>query len=309
MTPGHVEVVRDCFVQLQATIVAALERLDGQSKFELERIDNPGGGYSQPCVLAEGAHFEKSAVQFTYSIGSSLPPAASERNPNLAGKSFQATAISVIVHPRNPHVPTTHMNLRFFYVNADEPVWYFGGGFDLTPYIPYLEDVLIWHRHARAACETESQYLHLKQQCDEYFYLAHRQETRGIGGIFFDDFNQDGFERSFEFVQLVATKFLAAYTDIVLRRRDTPWSDAEEEWMLVRRGRYAEFNLAIDRGTKYGMQSGRRIESVLASLPPRAKWIYGYEPRAGSKCASLLDFLQPRIDWLELVDNSVEKFR
>ena len=208
----------------------------------------------------------------------------------------------MIVHPQNPHVPTTHMNLRLFMVDADEPVWYFGGGYDLTPFYARTEDIVHWHATARAA--TGDHYEALKQECDEYFYLSHRQECRGVGGIFFDDWTEGGFDASFDFVKSVGDSFLPAYMPIFDGRKDEPFSEAEREFQLYRRGRYAEFNLAIDRGTKYGIQSGRRIESVLASLPPIAKWIYDYKPEPGSREAELTEYyLKPR-DWLAVVDNS-----
>ena len=291
--------VREKFLRLQDEIVSTLSILDDETHFHGKDLEASGGGLSRPRVLSGGKHIEKAAVQFTHSLGQSLPPAATERNPSLEGLPFQATAISVIVHPRNPHVPTTHMNLRFFLIEAEVPVWYFGGGFDLTPYYPYREDVVQWHQNARSACGSDERYRNLKTQCDDYFFLPHRGESRGVGGLFFDDWNEGGFESSYLFVSGVGDAFLLGYKPIFLRRMNTNWSEEEEHWMLLRRGRYAEFNLAIDRGTRYGMQSGRRIESVLASLPPRAVWMYDHQPEPGSREAELiLDYLQPR-DWLE----------
>ncbi len=294
--------VREYFVDLQDRIVAALEALDGEQTFSREELPGADGALARPRVLEDGPNIEKAAVQFTHSLGASLSDAATERNPRLAGQSFQATAISLIVHPRNPYVPTTHANLRFFLVEAIDPVWYFGGGFDLTPYYGFAEDVVHWHTQAKAA--TGDHYLALKQNCDEYFYLPHRQECRGVGGLFFDDWTEGGFESSFAFTRSIGDHFLPAYQPIFERRMDTPYGDRERDFQLFRRGRYAEFNLAIDRGTKYGLQSGRRVESVLASLPPVVKWKYAYTPPAGSPEASLVkDFLTPR-NWLETVDNS-----
>ncbi|MFW6093125.1 MAG: oxygen-dependent coproporphyrinogen oxidase [Pseudomonadota bacterium] len=288
--------VRDYFMTLQDRIVSALETVDGEAEFGREEIPGPNGAVSRPRVLENGPRIEKAAVQFTHSLGDSLPPAATERNPHLAGCGFQATAISLIVHPRNPYAPTSHANLRFFLVEAHEPVWYFGGGFDLTPYYGFEEDAVHWHEQARAA--TGVHYPALKQACDEYFYLPHRDECRGIGGVFFDDWAEGGFETSFAFVRSVGDHFLPAYQPILERRVDTPYGDRERDWQLFRRGRYAEFNLAIDRGTRYGLQSGRRVESVLASLPPLAAWKYNYLPEPGSAEARLLtDFLAPR-DWV-----------
>ncbi|MGE0622683.1 MAG: oxygen-dependent coproporphyrinogen oxidase [Pseudomonadales bacterium] len=295
MTPA-VTPVRDYFMSLQDRIVDALEALDGSAAFRREEIPGPGGALSRPRVLEGGARIEKAAVQFTHSLGASLPPAATERNPQLAGHGFQATAISLIVHPVNPYVPTTHANLRFFLVEADEPVWYFGGGFDLTPYYGFEEDCVHWHQQASAA--TGGHYAELKRACDEYFYLGHRQECRGIGGVFFDDWTAGGFEAAFAFTRSVGDHFLPGYEPIFARRMDTPYGERERNWQLYRRGRYAEFNLAIDRGTKYGLQSGRRVESVLASLPPLVVWKYDYHPEPGTPEAALLtDFLPPK-DWL-----------
>lgn len=294
--------VRRYFIDLQTRICDALAAADGAATFSQNPIEDPNGGLAQPRVLADGAHIEKAAVQFTHSKGDSLPAAATARNPHLAGVPFQATAISMIVHPVNPHVPTTHMNLRFFAVDAEEPVWYFGGGYDLTPYYPRLEDVVHWHRTAAGA--VGDHYPALKKQCDEYFYLSHRKECRGVGGVFFDDWTEGGFDESFAFVRRVGDSFLPAYLPIFDARKDEAFTPEQREFLLYRRGRYAEFNLAIDRGTKYGIQSGRRIESVLASLPPIAKWIYDFQPEPGSPEAELTDYyLVPR-DWLGLVDNS-----
>jgi coproporphyrinogen III oxidase len=241
---------------------------------------------------------ERGAVQFSHSIGDSLPAAASERNPHLAGKGFQAAAISMIMHPRNPYVPTFHANLRFFIV--DESSWYFGGGFDLTPYYAFEEDVRHWHQTAKIACNPfgEDVYPRLKSRCDEYFYLSHRQEARGVGGIFFDDWTEGGFEASFDFVRSIGDAILPAYQPILEKRKDTPFGEREEEFLLYRRGRYAEFNLAIDRGTRYGIQSGRRIESVLASMPPRAIWKYNWHPEPGSAEATLYEDFLPTRDWV-----------
>ncbi len=307
MTEVSIEPVKDFFIDLQARIVGEFEELDGGGTFLIESFNSPNGGLAQPRVLTDGVLFEKAAVQFSYSVGDRLPSAATARHPNLANSPFRATAISVIVHPRNPHVPTTHLNLRMFLVEASEPTWFFGGGFDLTPYILFEEDIRFWHEQARSVCGSDARYVEMKENCDQYFFLPHRGETRGVGGIFFDDFNADGFNECFKFVRAVGETFLHAYTKIVQRRAHLKWTSEEEEWMLIRRGRYAEFNLAIDRGTKYGLQSGRRIESVLASLPPRVIWPYQHELLVSEKLANLTSKLQPGIDWLGIVDNSVDK--
>ena len=253
---------------------------------------------SRPRILDNGSCIERGAVQFTHSVGESLPPAASERNPSLTGKGFEATAISMIIHPLNPYAPTFHANLRFFLVDDDH--WHFGGGFDLTPFYPFAEDVLHWHRVANKACAAHGPdvYDKLKRNCDNYFYLNHREEPRGVGGLFFDDWNINGFASSFDLTRSVGDHILEAYVPILERRKDIPFGERETEFQSYRRGRYAEFNLAIDRGTRYGIQSGRRIESVLASMPPRAIWKYNWKPMPGSPEAVLYDdYLKPR-NWL-----------
>lgn len=291
-----IEPVRDYFMSLQDRIVGALEAVDGDARFLREELPGPGGTLSRPRVLEGGHHIEKAAVQFTHSRGPALPPAATARNPELAGHGFQATAISLIVHPRNPYAPTTHANLRFFMIEADTPVWYFGGGFDLTPYYGFEDDARHWHRTAAAAVGVH--YPTMKAACDQYFHLPHRGECRGIGGLFFDDWTTDGFDASFALTRSVGDHFLPAYEPILRRRIDLPYAERERDWQLYRRGRYVEFNLVIDRGTQYGLQSGRRVESVLASLPPLVRWQYNLQPEPGSEEARLYtDFLPPR-DWL-----------
>jgi coproporphyrinogen III oxidase len=298
ITPA-IKPVRDYFLELQAHICQTLEIIDGAATFSIESIESPEGGLAQPRVLDDGQHIERGAVQFSHSIGKALPAAASERNPQLAGRGFEAAAISMIMHPRNPFVPTFHANLRFFLI--DEENWYFGGGFDLTPYYPFAEDVLHWHKTAKAACDPfgDTLYDQFKQWCDEYFVLTHRDEPRGVGGLFFDDWDKDGFESSFDLVKSIGDSILPAYVPILEKRKDVAYGEREREFQLYRRGRYAEFNLAIDRGTKYGIQSGRRIESVLASMPPMAIWKYNWQPEPGSPEAVLYDdYLRPR-NWLE----------
>jgi coproporphyrinogen III oxidase len=307
--PPQIAPVRAYCLALQESICTGLEALDGAGHFRGDDMASENGALARPRVLEDGRHIEKAAVQFTHSIGTALPPAATERNPHLAGHGFEAVAISLIVHPRNPYVPTTHMNLRYFSVTAADPVWYFGGGFDLTPCYGFVEDCVDWHRAARDACAPfgSETYPELKAACDAYFFLPHRDEPRGIGGIFFDDWTRDGFARSFAFIRSVGDHFLLAYAPIFTRRRDTPYGERERQFQLYRRGRYAEFNLAIDRGTRYGLQSGRRVESVLASLPPLAVWRYDYHPEPDTPEAELYDrFLPPRawIDEPSVVDKS-----
>ena len=252
---------------------------------------------ARPRVCTDGDLIEKAACSFTHSRGDALPPAASERNPELAGKPFSASALSVIVHPRSPRVPTTHMNVRFFYVDHGDGHWYFGGGLDLTPHFLYEHDAVTWHEHARDACHDEAQYRKFKKQCDAYFYLPHRKEARGIGGLFFDDLKESGFANCFELTLRVCEQFRAAYTTIFNRRKEIEITDDDERWMLHRRSRYAEFNLIHDRGTRYGLQSGRRVESVLASMPPRANWDYGREAETDEQ-QRLHQCLQNPREWL-----------
>jgi coproporphyrinogen III oxidase len=295
---ANIESVKAYFFQLQTEICDTISAIDGGAVFSIEDIRQPNGAHSRPRVIDGGKVIERGAVQFSYSMGDSLPPAASERNPELAGKGFQATAISMIMHPRNPYVPTFHANLRFFLV--DNTHWHFGGGFDLTPYYPFEEDVIHWHRTAKDACQPfgENLYAKLKAWCDDYFVLTHRGEARGVGGLFFDDWNEGGFDQSFDLVKSIGNAILPAYLPILEKRKDTAFGEREEEFLLYRRGRYAEFNLAIDRGTRYGIQSGRRIESVLASMPPRAIWKYNWQPDPGSAEADLYENFLPVKDWL-----------
>ena len=293
---ANVKSVSDYFKLLQHKIISSLEKEEDSAHFSLENIPLPSGGSSQPRVLSEGKHIEKAAVMFTHSLGDSLPAAATERNSDLAGRAFQATAISLIIHPRNPYVPMTHMNLRFFIVMGEEPAWHFGGGYDLTPYYPYEEDIIHWHSVASDAAGRH--YRKLKADCDEYFYLSHRKEARGIGGLFFDDWVEGGFDDSFSFVKKIGDSFLEAYSPIFSKRKVNPYGDSEKDFQLFRRGRYAEFNLAIDRGTRYGLQSGRRIESVMASLPPLAKWSYNYPIEPNSWEAQLTEYFLIAKDWV-----------
>ncbi|MFT7686258.1 MAG: coproporphyrinogen III oxidase [Candidatus Azotimanducaceae bacterium] len=312
MSKPDMQLVRDYFFNLQTNICDVLGEIDGGSGFSLEDIHQENGAHSRPRVLDNPVSFtkpdktielsqpyiERGAVQFSYSLGDSLPTAASERNPHLAGKGFQACAISMIMHPKNPFVPTFHANLRFFQI--DEETWHFGGGFDLTPYYPFKEDVVHWHQTAKEACDPfgEDLYPRLKAWCDEYFVLSHRKEARGVGGLFFDDWTEGGFEQSFDFVRSIGDHILPAYQPILEKRCSTPFTQEQEEFLLYRRGRYAEFNLAIDRGTRYGIQSGRRIESVLASMPPRAVWKYNWHPEKGTPEAKLYEEYLPIRDWV-----------
>jgi coproporphyrinogen III oxidase len=290
-------------LDLQDRICAALEAEDGAAHFREDRFESPTGGLARPRVLEGGAVIEKSAVHFSHTVGKALPAAATERRPELAGRAYEAMSVSLIVHPRNPYVPTSHMNVRFFLAHADGPspaAWWYGGGFDLTPYYGFEEDVVHWHRTARAACAPlgDGAYPRFKKWCDEYFHLPHRGEPRGIGGLFFDDLDEGGFATCSAFWRSVANHYLPAYIPILQRRKQTPYGDREREFQLYRRGRYAEFNLVYDRGTRFGLQSGGRVESILASLPPLAAWRYDWQPEPGSPEARLYtDFLRPR-DWV-----------
>ena len=298
MTRPDAALVGAFLQELQERICAELERHEPQTRFAQDAREEPEYGLSRPRVLSNGHVFERAAANFTHTRGRELPPAASVRHPDLAGQSFEAVSLSVIVHPQNPYVPTTHLNLRFF--SAGE-TWWFGGGMDLTPFYGFEEDVLHWHRVARLACRPfgEEVYPRMKRWCDDYFFLKHRGEPRGVGGVFFDDFSEWPFEMTFAFVRSVGNHFLTAYLPIVERRKDHPFGERERAFQLYRRGRYVEFNLIQDRGTLYGLQSGRRVEAVLSSLPPYAKWDYDWHPVPGSPEARLYEnFLKPR-DWVE----------
>ncbi|WP_426701260.1 oxygen-dependent coproporphyrinogen oxidase [Rhodanobacter sp. Col0626] len=286
---------------LQDRICAAIEQVDGTARFEEDAWQRAAGGGGRTRVLRNGAVFEQAGVNFSRVSGHQLPPSATVHRPELAGGSFIATGVSLVLHPNNPHVPTAHANVRYFEASKEgaEPVWWFGGGFDLTPFYPVEEDVRHWHTVARDLCVPYGMdvYSRYKKWCDEYFYLKHRDETRGVGGLFYDDLNEGGFEHCFAFTQAVGQGFLDAYLPIVGRRKDTPYGEREREFQMYRRGRYVEFNLVYDRGTLFGLQSGGRTESILMSLPPRVRFEYAYAPEAGSAEAKLAEYLKPR-DWL-----------
>lgn len=297
----QIESVKSYLIALQERICADLERVEDGTGFHRDAWIREQGGGGDTRVLAEGQVWEKAGVAFSHVHGESLPPSASAHRPELAGRGFEAMGVSLVIHPRNPHVPTSHANVRFLVAKAEgqDPVWWFGGGFDLTPYYPVREDVRHWHETARAACKAfgDEVYPRLKKQCDDYFYLKHRGETRGVGGLFFDDWSAGGFESSFALMRSVGDHYLPAYMPIVEKRKDQTYSERERRFQLYRRGRYVEFNLVHDRGTLFGLQSGGRTESILMSLPPLVRWEYGYQPEAGSAEAALAHFLQPR-DWL-----------
>jgi coproporphyrinogen III oxidase len=286
---------------LQDRVCAALEREDGAASFSEDRWLREEGGGGRSRVMKEGVVFEQAGVGFSEVSGSRLPPSASAHRPELAGAGWRAMGVSLVLHPRNPYVPTTHMNVRYFQALRDgvEVAWWFGGGFDLTPFYPFDEDVVHWHRIARdiAAPYGPDVYEEHKRACADYFFLKHRGETRGVGGLFFDDLQQWGFERCFGYMRAVSSGFLDAYLPLVERRRNTPYGEREREFQLYRRGRYVEFNLVWDRGTLFGLQSGGRTESILMSLPPRVRFEYAWQPQPGSAEARLADYLRPR-DWL-----------
>jgi coproporphyrinogen III oxidase len=292
--------------QLQRRICQALEKADGQAKFRADEWTRDGrrglGGGGITRVIDNGAVIEQGGVNFSHVVGESLPPSATAHRPELAGRAFEAMGLSLVIHPWNPYIPTSHANVRFFIAEREDepPIWWFGGGFDLTPYYGNDEDCRHWHRTAFDACQGfgEETYDRFKQWCDDYFYLRHRNEPRGIGGLFFDDLNEGGFDTCFRFMQSVGDHYLPAYLPIVERRRDQAYGDRQRDFQLYRRGRYVEFNLVYDRGTLFGLQSGGRTESILMSLPPLVKWRYDWHPDPGSEEALLYArYLKPQA-WL-----------
>lgn len=298
----QIDRVKEYLLSLQDRICAELAEEDGAAEFIVDEWQRPGGGGGRSRVLSGGAVFEKAGVNFSHVTGDGLPPSASASRPELAGRSYQAMGVSLVIHPSNPYVPTSHANVRMFVAEkeGEDPVWWFGGGYDLTPYYGNREDCIAWHRVAADACAPfgEEVYPRFKRWCDEYFYLKHRSEPRGVGGLFFDDLNEWDFDTCFAFIRAVGDSYLHAYRPIVNRRKDTPYGDREREFQLYRRGRYVEFNLVFDRGTLFGLQSGGRTEAILMSLPPLVRWEYDYRPVPGTPEAELTDyFLQDR-DWL-----------
>lgn len=306
MSTIQVEAVKDYLLALQDVICDELANIDGQAVFQedaWQRDEATGalGGGGRSRVLTQGAVFEQAGVNFSHVTGAQMPASATAHRPELAGRRFEALGVSLVVHPKNPYVPTSHANVRFFIAEkeGEDPVWWFGGGFDLTPFYPFEEDCKHWHQVAYDLCYPfgDEVYPKYKKWCDDYFFLKHRNETRGIGGLFFDDLNVPGFERSFEFMQAVGNGYLEAYLPIVELRAATPYGDKERQFQLYRRGRYVEFNLVYDRGTLFGLQSGGRTESILMSMPPLARWEYGFEPEEDSAEAKLQGYLSPR-EWI-----------
>jgi coproporphyrinogen III oxidase len=296
--------VKAFLMALQDSICAELAAADGAASFAEESWDRAEGGGGRSRVLTHGAVFEQAGVNFSHVFGDKMPASATAHRPELAGRKFEAMGVSLVIHPLNPHIPTSHANVRFFIAEkeGEAPVWWFGGGFDLTPFYPVEADVVHWHQVAKDSCDKfdAAYYPKYKKWCDEYFYLKHRNETRGVGGLFFDDLNEPGFEQSFAFMSAVGEAFTKAYLPIVERNKNKAYSEAERQFQLYRRGRYVEFNLVFDRGTLFGLQSGGRTESILMSMPPLVRWQYGYQPEAGSAEAKLYErYLQPQ-DWLGL---------
>ncbi len=300
-----IEEVKQYLLNLQNNICYQLEQVDGKAKFiedSWEKEGNTGNG--QTRVIQNGNVFEQGGVNFSIVSGESLPSSATALRPELAGRSFQALGVSLVIHPKNPYVPTSHANVRFFIAKKDgeEPIWWFGGGFDLTPYYGFDEDAIYWHSTAESACKPygEDVYPKYKKWCDDYFYLKHRDEQRGIGGLFFDDLNEGGFDKCFAFIKSVGNNYIKAYKPIVEKRKDMPYTDKERQFQLYRRGRYVEFNLVYDRGTLFGLQTGGRTESILMSLPPLVRWEYNYSIRKDSEEERLYKrYLKPQ-EWTNL---------
>jgi coproporphyrinogen III oxidase len=298
----NLEAVKGYLLTLQDRICDAIAEADGLVGFAEDKWDREAGGGGRTRVLNNGVVFEQAGINFSHVYGDNLPSSATASRPQLAGRSFQAVGVSLVIHPNNPYVPTSHANVRFFIAEkeGEVPIWWFGGGFDLTPYYGFEEDCIHWHEQSKAACEVlgADAYPRYKRWCDEYFYLKHRDEPRGIGGLFFDDLSEPGFDKSFAFMRSVGDHYLNAYLPIVERRKNTPYSERQRDFQLYRRGRYVEFNLVFDRGTLFGLQSGGRTESILMSLPPLVKWRYNWQPEPESEEAELYEvYLKPR-DWL-----------
>jgi len=295
--------VKEFLLELQADICSTLEALDPTADFKTDRWDREKGGSGISRVISDGEVFEKGGVNFSHVFGDAMPASATATRPDLAGRAWQAMGVSLVIHPRNPFVPTSHANFRMFVADkeGEESAWWFGGGYDLTPYYGIEEDCVHWHQQAKNACQEfgEEYYSRFKKQCDDYFQITHRQEPRGIGGLFFDDFNELGFEKSFAFIKSMANSYLEAYVPIVEKRKDNAYTDHHKQFQEYRRGRYAEFNLVYDRGTLFGLQSGvGRTESILMSLPPVVRWIYDWHADKGSEEERLTsEFLKPR-DWV-----------
>lgn len=304
MSKPSVAEVKAFLMDLQDRICNELAATDGGAEFVEDSWDRPEGGGGRSRVITNGAVFEKGGVNFSHVHGNQMPASATAHRPELQGRNFEAMGVSLVMHPKNPKVPTSHANVRFFIAEkeGEEPVWWFGGGFDLTPYYGNEEDCVFWHQVAKDACDPfgEDVYPRYKKWCDDYFFLKHRGEPRGIGGLFFDDLNELGFDQSFALMQSIANAYTQAYVPIVERRRDESYGEAERDFQLHRRGRYVEFNLVFDRGTLFGLQTGGRTESILMSLPPEVRWDYNWAPEPGTEEARLTDYYLQSRDWLGL---------
>jgi coproporphyrinogen III oxidase len=297
-----IQQVKTFLLKLQDHICQQLAAADGKGQFAEDQWVREEGGGGQSRVMTHGAVFEQAGVNFSHVSGATLPASATAHRPELAGRSFQAMGVSLVIHPLNPYIPTSHANVRFFIAEkpGEAPVWWFGGGFDLTPYYGFEEDARHWHLTAQQLCQPfgEDVYPKYKKWCDDYFFIKHRNEARGIGGLFFDDLNSPDFDTCFSFMQAVGNGFTDAYLPIVEKRKAMPWGERERQFQLYRRGRYVEFNLVWDRGTLFGLQTGGRTESILMSMPPLVRWEYGYEPEDGSPEAALYSDFLPVRDWL-----------
>ncbi|MFT4940203.1 MAG: coproporphyrinogen III oxidase [Paraglaciecola sp.] len=296
---SDIALVKQFLLTLQDNICHTLEMADGKGSFIEDNWQRKLGGGGRTRVLTNGQVIEQGGVNFSHVYGGELPASATASRPELAGRSFQAMGVSLVIHPKNPHVPTSHANVRIFIAEkeGEKPIWWFGGGFDLTPFYPIRTDVEHWHNTAKKLCEPfgEDVYGKYKTWCDDYFYLKHRDETRGVGGLFFDDLNEWGFQRCFEFMQAVGNGYLDAYVPIFEKRKAMPYTEQQRSFQLYRRGRYVEFNLVYDRGTLFGLQSGGRTESILMSMPPLARWEYDFKPEPGSPEELLYkEYLQPQ---------------
>lgn len=301
-----IEKVQQYLLQLQKNICQQLAEEDGEKDFIVDEWQRPQGGGGLTRVMENSGVIEKGGVNYSYVEGTNMPASATAHRPELAGRSFKAMGVSLVIHPKNPHAPTSHMNVRFFIAEKEgaEPIWWFGGGFDLTPYYANKDDCIFWHQQAKAACDPfgEDVYDKYKKWCDDYFYLKHRDEHRGIGGLFFDDLNTEttgwDFEQCFAFMRSVGDHYIKAYRPILAKNKDKPYTEAERDFQLYRRGRYVEFNLVWDRGTLFGLQTGGRTESILMSLPSEVRWCYNWQPEAGSREAELTDYYLKPKDWL-----------
>jgi coproporphyrinogen III oxidase len=302
MSTVNKKAVKDFLLSLQDTICQELESVDGQQKFKEDAWERELGGGGRTRVLKNGAVFEQGGVNFSHVFGDKMPASATAHRPELAGRKFEAMGVSLVLHPNNPYVPTSHANVRFFIAEKEgqEPIWWFGGGFDLTPFYPFKEDCIHWHKQAKSLCDEfgENVYAEHKKWCDEYFYLPHRNETRGVGGLFFDDLNQWEFDKCLNYIKAVGAGFISAYVPIVNKRKRYPYGERERDFQLYRRGRYVEFNLVFDRGTLFGLQSGGRTESILMSMPPLARWEYNFQPEENSPESCLYtDYLKAQ-EWV-----------